>query len=40
MMTELPTGTVAFHMTEIEGSTRLVPDLGPLVSLGLSDDLQ
>ncbi len=36
-MTELPTGTVAFLMTDIEGSTRLVRDLGPAFPMLLGD---
>ena len=36
-MTELPTGTVAFLMTDIEGSTRLVRDLGPAFPTLLGD---
>jgi class 3 adenylate cyclase len=29
MLAELPTGTVTFHFTDIEGSTRLLHALGP-----------
>ena len=36
-MTQLPTGTIAFLMTDIEGSTRLVRDLGPAFPALLED---
>src|SRR6476659_5245836 len=36
-MTNLPTGTGAFLMTDIEGSTRLVRELGPAFPTLLND---
>src|SRR5205807_1601904 len=36
-MKDLPAGTVAFLMTDIEGSTRLIPDVGPAFPALLED---